>query len=174
MITMQELTGTECPTEILQLINLLVTQKSNIDLSNLSQTGQGILDGKASINLDNLSSLGQAILDKKVEVEALLQQNGYAKFSWKENNQISNLIFSWITYDVSKRTSNSLVSTPIAMNNIVGIYPIRRTSQTSLDSVSAINLFGLPSTSITPTSFSLITATNSSSIMSYYIFIIGY
>ena len=64
MTTMQELTGTECPTEILQLINLLVTQKSNIDLSNLSQTGQGILDGKASINLDNLSSLGQAILDK--------------------------------------------------------------------------------------------------------------
>lgn len=54
-----------------------------------------LVAGKSSIDLDNLSAIGQAIMDKKVEVEALLQQNGYAKFTWKENNQISNLILQW-------------------------------------------------------------------------------
>lgn len=54
-----------------------------------------LVAGKSSIDLDNLSAIGQAIMDKKVEVEALLQQNGYAKFTWKENNQISNLIICW-------------------------------------------------------------------------------
>ena len=53
------------------------------------------LGGKTSKSLDDLNAVGQAIIDKKVEVEALLQQNGYAKFSWKENNVISNLIVQW-------------------------------------------------------------------------------
>ena len=55
-----------------------------------------LVAGKSSIDLDNLSAIGQAIMDKKVEVEALLQQNGYAKFTWKENNQISkSFIVQW-------------------------------------------------------------------------------
>ena len=124
MTTMQELTGTECPTEILQLINLLVTQKSNIDLSNLSQTGQGILDGKASINLDNLSSLGQAILDKKVEVEALLQQNGYAKFSWKENNQISRFIIQWVCFSAGSQAV--VIDFPISFTSVSSYVVIRQ------------------------------------------------
>ena len=45
----------------------------------------------ASVNLDNLSATAQAMLDKKVEIEALLEQNGYAKFTWKDGNKISNL-----------------------------------------------------------------------------------
>ena len=90
--TLQELLGTENPTEILKLINLLVTQKSNIDLSNLSSVGQAILDQKASINLNNLSAAGQAILDAKIEAEALTEQNGYIKFKL---NGISNIILQW-------------------------------------------------------------------------------
>lgn len=49
----------------------------------------------ASVNLDNLSATAQAMLDKKVEIEALLEQNGYAKFTWKDGNKISKLIIQW-------------------------------------------------------------------------------
>lgn len=55
----------------------------------------------ASVNLDNLSATGQAILDRKVEVEALLEQNGYAKFTWKENNKVASLIIQWGSTTVS-------------------------------------------------------------------------
>ena len=53
------------------------------------------LNEKMDRNLVNADTIGQAILDKKVEVEALLEQNGYAKFTWKEGNKISNLIINW-------------------------------------------------------------------------------
>ncbi len=84
------------------IINLTKEYGANCSLSNLSLLGEKRFQDlweeiaqKSSIDLDNLSSIGQAILDRKVEVEALLQQNGYAKFTWKENNQISNLIINW-------------------------------------------------------------------------------
>ena len=47
------------------------------------------LNEKMDRNLVNADTIGQAILDKKVEVEALLEQNGYAKFTWKNGNKIS-------------------------------------------------------------------------------------
>lgn len=72
-----------------------------------------LVAGKSSIDLDNLSEIGQAIMDKKVEVEALLQQNGYAKFTWKENNQISNLILQWGFNYYSTQT----ITFPIAFSN---------------------------------------------------------
>ena len=50
------------------------------------------LNEKMDRNLANTDAIGQAILDKKVEIEALLEQNGYAKFTWKEGNKISKLI----------------------------------------------------------------------------------
>ena len=53
------------------------------------------LNEKMDRNLANTDAIGQAILDKKVEVEALLEQNGYAKFTWKEGNKISKLIVQW-------------------------------------------------------------------------------
>ena len=81
---------------------------ADVDLSNLSNTGQAILDNLASINLSNLSSAGQAILDKKVEVEALLQQNGYAKFTWKDDNGISKkLIIQWGQRTFTSKTINA-------------------------------------------------------------------
>lgn len=91
---------TEDKSSVTKAINEIadrIINKSNVDLSNLSAIGQGIIDQKASIDLSNLSAVGQAILDRKVEVEALLEQNGYAKFTWKENNKVASLIIQWAT-----------------------------------------------------------------------------
>lgn len=52
------------------------------------------LNEKTDRNLLNLNTVGQAIIDGKVEVEALLEQNGYAKFTWKEGNKVS-ILFQW-------------------------------------------------------------------------------
>ena len=52
------------------------------------------LNEKMDRNLANTDAIGQAILDKKIEVEALLAQNGYAKFTWEEGNKIS-ILFQW-------------------------------------------------------------------------------
>ena len=52
------------------------------------------LNEKTDRNLLNLNTVGQAIIDGKVEVEALLKQNGYAKFTWKEGNKLS-ILFQW-------------------------------------------------------------------------------
>lgn len=60
----------------------------------------------ASVNLDNLSATAQAMLDKKVEIEALLEQNGYAKFTWKDGNKISKLVLQWGTYIESASVSD--------------------------------------------------------------------
>lgn len=75
-----------------------------------------LVAGKSSIDLDNLSSIGQAIMDKKVEVEALLQLNGYAKFTWKENNQISNLILQW-GWVVNITNGTHAVTLPVEYSN---------------------------------------------------------
>ena len=75
------------------LSNLSTTDKTS--LVNAINELLSSLDGFATKSLGNLNATGQAIMDKKVEVEALLQQNGYAKFTWKENNQISNLLIQW-------------------------------------------------------------------------------
>ncbi len=98
---------------------------ANVDLTNLAALGEkrfsdiwDELVKKASVNLDNLSSLGQAILDKKVEVEALLQQNGYAKFSWKENNEISSFIIQWGRFYESTSTTD-YKNLPIAFSKKV-------------------------------------------------------
>ena len=82
-------------------VDLTLANKLNLSLDNLNATGQAKFDQKASIDLSNLSAVGQAILDRKVEVEALLEQNGYAKFTWKENNKVASLIIQWGSTTVS-------------------------------------------------------------------------
>nr|DAT58045.1 MAG TPA: tail-collar fiber protein [Caudoviricetes sp.] len=93
--------------------NLIQTlaNKLNLSLDNLNEVGQAKIDGKASVNLDNLSATAQAMLDKKVEIEALLEQNGYAKFTWKDGNKISKLIVQW------GFTTVSSVTLPITYSN---------------------------------------------------------
>ena len=64
------------------------------------------INEKMDRNLVNADTIGQAILDRKVEVEALLEQNGYAKFTWKEDNKVASLIIQWgsdTTYKLLKR-----------------------------------------------------------------------
>ena len=56
------------------------------------------LNEKMDRNLSNTDAIGQAILDGKVEVEALLEQNGYAKFTWKNGNKLSKLIVQWLRH----------------------------------------------------------------------------
>ena len=73
------------------------------------------LNEKMDRNLVNADTIGQAILDKKVEVEALLEQNGYAKFTWKEGNKISKIIVQWgLTSSSSTSLDNSF---PISFSN---------------------------------------------------------
>ena len=104
------------------LANLTTTQKANL-VSAINEIVSN-LDGKTSKSLNDLNAVGQAILDKKVEVEALLAQNGYAKFSWKENNQISKFIIQWIGLTIS--TSNTTVNLPTSFSN--NLYKILGTS----------------------------------------------
>jgi len=93
------------------LSNLTTEQQANL-VSAINEIVSN-LDGKTSKSLNDLNAVGQAILDKKVEVEALLAQNGYAKFSWKENNEISNLIMQWGFNYYSAQT----ITFPIAFSN---------------------------------------------------------
>ncbi len=78
-----------------RIANLTTEQKESL-VSAINEIISN-LNEKPSKSLDDLNAIGQAILDRKVEVEALLEQNGYAKFSWKEDNKISNLIINWGT-----------------------------------------------------------------------------
>ncbi len=96
-----------------------INNKADIDLNNLSTVGQTKFDQKASIDLSNLSAVGQAILDRKVEVEALLEQNGYAKFTWKENNKVAILIIQWGKVDATNYAG--VVTFPIGFNSVSSI-----------------------------------------------------
>lgn len=94
-------------------VDLTLANKLNLSLDNLNATGQSKFDQKASIDLSNLSAVGQAILDRKVEVEALLEQNGYAKFTWKENNKVASLIIQWGLY-LESTSPTDVKSLPIS------------------------------------------------------------
>ena len=100
-------------------VDLTLANKLNLSLDNLNATGQAKFDQKASIDLSNLSAVGQAILDRKVEVEALLEQNGYAKFTWKENNKVAILIIQWGKVDATNYAG--VVTFPIGFNSVSSI-----------------------------------------------------
>lgn len=83
---------------------------TNVEIESLTEQ---LINGFLSKDLSNLSSKGQAILDRKVEVEALLEQNGYAKFTWKENNKLANLLFNWY----GALTQNKTITFATAFSN---------------------------------------------------------
>lgn len=72
------------------------------------------LNEKMDRNLANTDAIGQAILDGKVEVEALLEHNGYAKFTWKNGNKISNLLIQWGFIENVPQNVWSVYSLPLA------------------------------------------------------------
>ena len=86
---------------------------TNVEIESLTEQ---LINGFLSKDLSNLSSDGQAILDRKVEVEALLEPNGYAKFTWKDGNKISKLILQFGVIYNSTATSY-LVTLPVAYSN---------------------------------------------------------
>ncbi len=88
-------------------------------------------------DLSNLSALGQAILDKKVEVEALLQPSGYAKFSWKENNVISKIIFIFLngTFDTISVPANSSITKVLNLPIIIDSTVLNYVAITNSNSV---------------------------------------
>lgn len=99
----------------------------------------------ANSDLSNLSALGQTILDKKVEVEALFQQNGYAKFSWKENNVISKIIFIFLkdNFDSISVPANSSITKVLNLPLII--------EPTSLNWVAIANVSSIFCTTISVT-----------------------
>ena len=83
---------------------------------------------KLDKNLSNLDAVGQAILDRKVEVEALLEQNGYAKFTWKEGNKTS-ILFQWGSF--SAISLGSKVSFPTVFAQLLTVNYTNTDSRTS-------------------------------------------
>lgn len=86
---------------------------TNLEIESLTEQ---LINGFLSKDLSNLSSKGQAILDRKVEVEALLEQNGYAKFTWKEDNKVA-ILLQWGQTTVN----DSTITYPITFNNLFNI-----------------------------------------------------
>ena len=95
------------------------------------------LNEKTDRNLLNLNTVGQAIIDGKVEVEALLAQNGYAKFTWKEDNKVAKLLFNWY----GEVTQNRTITFATAFSNDqyakIGVgFAIERSGEQGLISVT--------------------------------------
>ena len=70
------------------------------------------INEKMDRNLVNADTIGQAILDRKVEVEALLEQNGYAKFTWKEDNKVA-ILLQW-GFSTRSGTGNKDIILPLS------------------------------------------------------------
>ena len=114
------------------------------------------LNEKTDRNLLNLNTVGQAIIDGKVEVEALLEQNGYAKFTWKEGNKLS-ILLQW---GLNPTGTNTTVNLPTSFSNtnytFVNNYdnlptllaPAKVTRQSNTSFVVTANYGGNPVTNI--------------------------
>ena len=115
------------------------------------------LNEKTDRNLLNLNTVGQAIIDGKVEVEALLEQNGYAKFTWKEGNNTRKLLMQW---GLNSTGTNTTVNLPTSFSNTnytlvnnydsvpTGLAPARVTRQSNTSFVVTANYGGNPVTNI--------------------------
>ena len=92
------------------------------------------INEKMDRNLVNADTIGQAILDRKVEVEALLEQNGYAKFTWKEDNKVASLIIQWGS---AKMATNVTLPTSYSNAN----YTLIERVQTTVSSPAGPNIY---------------------------------
>lgn len=82
-MTLNNLVGNECPTEIAKLINAIIAQKATNSLDNLDAAGQKKFTDLANSisNVNDLVTALSALVDTKLSAEALLEHNGYIKFS---------------------------------------------------------------------------------------------
>ena len=126
---------------------------TNVEIESLTEQ---LINGFLSKDLSNLSSDGQAILDRKVEVEALLEPNGYAKFTWKDGNKIS-ILLQWGLNSISTNTTVSLPTSFLNTNYTLLnsyddlstlLYPPKVTRQSKTSFVATANYGGNPVSNI--------------------------
>lgn len=83
MTEMTKIAGVETPIEVARLINVLVDNKGNIDLDNLSETGLAKftnLDTKITNVQENVNALTTTV-NEKIGATVSKAQNGYIKFT---------------------------------------------------------------------------------------------
>lgn len=117
-MALTKLEGIECPTEIANLINQIIDQKSSIDLNDLSEVGEKrFTDLKTSINsLNSALSTLTTTVNSKLSAQVLKAQNGYIKFS-------NGFLIQWGTSSLSLSSIGEVFSKdiklPIAFSSIV-------------------------------------------------------
>ena len=131
------------------LANLSTTDKTS--LVNAINELLSSLDGFATKSLGNLDSTGQAVIDKKVEIEALLAQNGYAKFKWKQNNTISKLIVQWfrITHNKAEYTDASLPCSFTSVDSYSVVGSVNANTATTISNSQYIDYYRKSNSQIT-------------------------
>lgn len=90
MTEMTKIAGVETPIEVARLINVLVDNKGNIDLDNLSETGLAKftnLDTKITNVQENVNALTTTV-NEKIGATVSKAQNGYIKFT-------NDVIIAW-------------------------------------------------------------------------------
>jgi len=132
-MTINNVTGTECPTDIAKLLQALIDQKSTIDLDNLSSTGEAkftALQNAINTNSSSITTINKT-LATKLSAEVSKAQNGYIKFSngvmmqWglQANTQYDSYIEYFPTAFTS--TNYSVVITDwVATSASVRTYPV--------------------------------------------------
>ena len=103
------------------------------------------LNEKTDRNLLNLNTVGQAIIDGKVEVEALLEQNGYAKFTWKEDNKVASLI---IQFGLREIASTGILSFPVTFSQVSCFLRCNDTAYGTAPSATGVGYTNLTNSSV--------------------------
>jgi len=98
------------------------------------------INEKMDRNLVNADTIGQAILDRKVEVEALLEHNGYAKFTWKEDNKVASLIVQWGYASIPANKTSIAVNLPTAFSTVYSATATHLSNNSSANSYHIVSL----------------------------------
>lgn len=116
----------------------VLNQKANTSLNNLSPAGQALLDQRANTSLSNLSLSGQAILDGKANTDlSNLSTTGQAILDGKANTDLSNLSLSGqAVLDAKEDVSNKV--TTISANSTDTEYPSAKCMYDLLGDVEAL------------------------------------
>ena len=103
------------------------------------------INEKMDRNLVNADTIGQAILDRKVEVEALLEQNGYAKFTWKEDNKVASLT---IQFGLREIASTGVLSFPVTFSQVSCFLRCNDTAYGTAPSATGVGYTNLTNSSV--------------------------
>ena len=113
------------------------------------------LNPKLPFRAVDYNDFSEQLAGKAVEVEALLEQNGYAKFTWKEGNNTHKLLMQWGLNSIGTNTTvnlpTSFSSTSYTLvnnydNAPTGLFPAKVTRQSNTSFVATVNYGGNPVT----------------------------